>query len=110
LILVVEDNKDVAMYVKSLLKESYRVLTARDGQEGIELAEANIPDLVVTDIMMPVKDGYQLCQEMQASRLLNHVPIIMLTAKVGDEDKLKGLSCGVHSYLKNPSTPRSLRS
>lgn len=108
LILVVEDNKDVAMYVKSLLKESYRVLTARDGQEGIELAEANIPDLVVTDIMMPVKDGYQLCQEMQASRLLNHVPIIMLTAKVGDEDKLKGLSCGVHSYLKKPFYPEEL--
>ncbi len=108
LILVVEDNKDVAMYVKSLLKESYRVLTARDGKEGIELAEANIPDLVVTDIMMPVKDGYQLCREMQASRLLNHVPIIMLTAKVSDEEKLKGLSCGVHSYLKKPFYPEEL--
>ncbi len=108
LILVVEDNKDVAMYVKSLLNESYRVLTASNGQEGFELAEANVPDLIVTDVMMPVKDGYQLCQELQGSRLLNHVPIIMLTAKVGDEDKVKGLSYGIHSYLKKPFYPEEL--
>ncbi len=108
LILVVEDNKDVAMYVKSLLNESYRVLTASNGQEGFEVAEANVPDLIVTDVMMPVKDGYQLCQELQGSRLLNHVPIIMLTAKVGDEDKMKGLSYGIHSYLKKPFYPEEL--
>ncbi len=108
LILVVEDNKDVAMYVKSLLNETYRVLTASNGQEGFEVAEANVPDLIVTDVMMPVKDGYQLCQELQGSRLLNHVPIIMLTAKVGDEDKLKGLSYGIHSYLKKPFYPEEL--
>ncbi len=107
-ILVVEDNKDVAMYVKSLLKDEYRIITARNGEDGYAMAEANIPDLIITDIMMPVKDGYQLCHEVQENRLLNHIPIIMLTAKATDEDRLKGLRCGVHAYLQKPFRPEEL--
>lgn len=107
-LLIVEDSKDVAMYVKSLLKDDYQILTARNGEDGFEMAENNIPDLVITDIMMPVKDGYQLCCEMQKSILLNHVPIIMLTAKVTEEDKVRGLRCGVHAYLQKPFHPEEL--
>lgn len=107
-LLIVEDNKDVAMYVKSLLKDDYQILTARNGKDGFEKAENNISDLVITDVMMPIKDGYQLCCEMQKSILLNHVPIIMLTAKVTEEDRMRGLRCGVHSYLQKPFHPEEL--
>lgn len=108
LILLVEDNSDVAMYVKSLLKGTYHVLTATNGKEGLELAEQYVPDLVITDVMMPVMDGFQLCKEMKYSQLLNHIPIIMLTAKATVEDKMRGLTCGIHSFLPKPFQPEEL--
>jgi DNA-binding response OmpR family regulator/two-component sensor histidine kinase len=102
LILIVEDNRDVAMYLKSLLEERYKVITARNGEEGLDVAEKSIPDLVITDLMMPVKDGYQLACDMKQNRLLDHIPLIMLTAKTSDEDRIKGLRCGVEAYISKP--------
>lgn len=102
LVLVVEDNKDIALYLKSLLKERYKVITARNGEEGLGIAEKSVPDLVITDVMMPVKDGYQLACEMKQNRLLNHIPVIMLTAKTSDEDRIRGLRCGVEAYIRKP--------
>lgn len=101
-ILIVEDNRDITLYLKSLLVDSYKVLTAWNGEEGLKVAEKHIPDLVITDLMMPVKDGYQLACEMKQNRLLDHVPIIMLTAKATDEDRIKGLRCGVDAYIRKP--------
>ena len=74
IILIVEDNKDVSTYIKTILSDKYRVLVARNGQEGLELAKNHIPDLVVTDVMMPVMDGTQLCCEMKDNIMLNHIP------------------------------------
>ena len=102
LVLVVEDNKDIALYLKSLLSESYHVITARNGEEGLDVAEKSIPDLVITDVMMPVKDGYQLACDMKQNMLLNHIPVIMLTAKSSDEDRIEGLRCGVEAYIRKP--------
>lgn len=102
LILVVEDNKDIALYLKSLLKERYQVITASNGEEGLEVAEKSVPDLVITDLMMPVKDGYQFACDMKENRLLDHIPIIILTAKTSDEDRIKGLRCGVEAYIRKP--------
>ena len=102
LILVVEDNKDIALYLKSLLIENYNVITAKNGEEGLDKAEKSVPDLVITDVMMPVKDGFQLACDMKQNMLLNHIPIIMLTAKSSDEDRMKGLSCGVEAYIRKP--------
>ena len=108
LVLVVEDNIDIALYVKSLLSVSYHVITARNGEEGLDVAEKSIPDLVITDLMMPVKDGYQLACEMKQNILLNHIPVIMLTAKTSDEDRIKGLRCGVEAYIRKPFQPEEL--
>lgn len=108
LILVVEDNKDIAFYLKSLLTDHYNVITARNGEEGVETAEKSIPDLVITDVMMPLKDGFQLACEMKQNRLLSHIPIIMLTAKTSDEDRIKGLRCGVEAYIRKPFQPEEL--
>ena len=102
LVLIVEDNRDITLYIKSLLKERYKVITAWNGEEGLALAEKSIPDLVITDVMMPVKDGYQFVCDMKQNMLLNHIPVIMLTAKVSDEDRIRGLRCGVEAYIRKP--------
>lgn len=108
IVLVVEDNKDVSHYIKTLLKNKYSVIAAQNGQEGLEMAERYIPDVVVTDVMMPVKDGVQLCCEMKQNMMLNHIPVIMLTAKSDDEDRIKGLQCGAEAYINKPFFPEEL--
>ncbi len=108
LVLIVEDNRDVTLYLKSLLVERCNVITARNGEEGLEMAEKSIPDLVITDLMMPVKDGYQLACEMKQNMLINHIPVIMLTAKTSEEDRIKGLRCGVEAYIRKPFQPEEL--
>ncbi len=102
LVLIVEDNSDILLYLKSLLIDKYEVVTAWNGEEGLSAAEKHIPDLVITDLMMPIKDGYQLVTEMKQNRLLDHIPVIMLTAKTTDEDRIKGLRCGVEAYIRKP--------
>ncbi len=102
IVLVVEDNKDVSRYISSLLEDKYSVITARNGQEGLEMAEEYIPDIIITDVMMPVKDGVCLCTELKQNVMLNHIPVIMVTAKSDDEDRIKGLKCGAEVYIKKP--------
>lgn len=102
IVLVVEDNKDVNTYIKSILKDQYRIITARNGQEALSIAERQIPDVIVSDLMMPVMDGFELCHKLKESVLLNHIPIILLTAKTSDEDRIKGLKCGAMAYIKKP--------
>lgn len=107
-ILLVEDNKDVTLYIKSLLEANYNIITAKNGKEGMELAEKCVPDLVITDVMMPIKNGYELCKEMKESVLLNHIPIIMLTAKTLKEDRLQGLKYGIEAYIEKPFSSKEL--
>ena len=102
LILIVEDNRDITLYLKMLLIKKYQVITAWNGVEGLKAAEESIPDLVITDLMMPEKDGFQLACEMKENRLLNHIRIIMVTAKTAEEDYIKGLECGVEGYIRKP--------
>ncbi|KGN92016.1 hypothetical protein HQ43_08200 [Porphyromonas canoris] len=109
MILIVEDNNDVSLYLKSMLREHYNLLFAQNGEEGLELAEKHIPDIVITDIMMPVMDGFEFCKKMKESMLLNHIPIIVLTAKASDPDRLKALNLGVEAYLHKPFSPEELR-
>ena len=102
LVLIVEDNSDILLYLKSLLNDKYEVITAWNGEEGLRAAKKHIPDLVITDLMMPIKDGYQFVTEMKQSKLLDHIPVIILTAKTTDEDRIKGLRCGVEAYIRKP--------
>lgn len=102
IVLVVEDSKDVSLFVKSLLQSNYNVITAKNGAEGLLMAEKYIPDIVITDVMMPVKNGYEFCTDMKDNVLLNHIPIIMLTAKTSEEDQLEGLRHGVDAYMRKP--------
>jgi signal transduction histidine kinase/DNA-binding response OmpR family regulator len=102
LVLVVEDNGDVRQYIRSSLEPQYQVIEAKDGREGIEKALAVIPDLIISDIMMPRADGYQLCRELKTDIKTSHVPIILLTAKASEASILEGYRTQADDYITKP--------
>lgn len=106
-ILLVEDNNDVASYVSSILTET-KVHFARNGKEGLEKAYSVVPDIIITDIMMPVMDGIELCKEIRKSDILNHIPIVVLSAKSTERDKLECLRAGADSYIYKPFSAAEL--
>lgn len=102
ILLIIEDNKDMITYVESLLEGQYIIHTAKNGQEGIDLAISLIPDLIISDVMMPVKDGYEVCNTLKRKELTSHIPIILLTAKVNPQDKIEGIKYGADSFITKP--------
>ncbi len=107
LILLVEDNVDVVAYTASCLPE-YRLAVGRDGKEGIDIAIEVIPDLIITDIMMPYVDGFEMCRRLRSDERTSHIPIIMLTAKADIESKMEGLELGADAYLEKPFNKEEL--
>jgi signal transduction histidine kinase/DNA-binding response OmpR family regulator/ligand-binding sensor domain-containing protein len=108
LVLIIEDNKDVAHYLKTCLKNKYETIHAINGIEGIEMAFKKIPDIIITDVMMPGKDGFEVCATLKSDERTDHIPIIILTAKVTTEDRLTGLSHGADAYLAKPFNKEEL--
>ena len=102
LLLIVEDNEDLNTYITSNLKVHFRVLNAFNGQEGFNLAVEHIPDLIVTDVMMPISDGNEMSQNIRKNDITKHIPIIMLTAKADRDSKLTGLIDGAGDYITKP--------
>lgn len=102
LILVVEDNQDVAFYIHKLIESKYRIKHAHNGYEALNVCNENMPDLIITDLMMPEMDGYTLCQNIRSSQTFNHIPIIITTAKSEETDRLKGIQVGAEAYLLKP--------
>ena len=94
LILIVEDHVEVRAYLRSLLRERYEVLEAEDGVSGLEMALAQLPDLVISDLMMPGMDGYALCETLKKREQTCHIPVILLTARASSESRLTGLETG----------------
>ncbi len=108
-LLIVEDNGDVARYIGSQLSESYDIFYAPDGKLGLDKARETVPDLIITDLMMPEMDGFELCRQIRADELTSHVPLIILTAKITDTDRIKGIQAGADAYMSKPFNGDELR-
>lgn len=107
-VLIIEDNSDLRYYIKGALKLQYDIFEAPDGIEGMELAEREVPDLIITDVMMPNMDGYAMTKILRRNYATSHIPIIMLTARAAEDDKLTGLEAGVDAYLTKPFSIKEL--
>ena len=108
-ILVADDEPNIVISLEYLLRrEGYTVLVARDGREALELITRERPDLVLLDVMMPHKSGFEVCQEVRADESLQSVKILMLTAKGRDTDQAKGLALGADAYMTKPFATRDL--
>jgi len=107
-VLIIEDNVDVREYIKQYLDSSFQILEAIDGQEGVEMALEQLPDLVISDVMMPKKNGYEVCETLKTDERTSHIPVILLTAKAAQEEKLMGLETGADDYLVKPFDTKEL--
>ncbi|MGM9510763.1 ATP-binding protein [Larkinella sp. GY13] len=101
-LLVIEDNSELRTYLGEHLARSYRVATAENGRLGLEMALAEVPDLIISDVMMPELDGYQLVERLKLDERTSHIPIMLLTAKSSFDSRLKGLRFGADDYLEKP--------
>ncbi len=110
IVLVVEDNTEIRRFIASSLADDYQVIKASEGKKGCEKAFEHIPDIIVTDVMMPIMDGNELCQRLKNDIRTSHIPIIMLTAKDAQSDQQKGYEVGADSYLTKPFSISMLRS
>ncbi len=110
IILVVEDHADIRQYIVETFSEDYEVLTSENGQQGIDLAVLRIPDVILSDLMMPVMDGTEFCRRVKEDQRTSHIPFIMLTAKDTLQDKTDGYSAGADSYITKPFSGSLLKS
>ena len=102
LILLVEDHLDVHQFIRSCIPEKYRTISAMNGNEGYELAVENVPDLIISDVMMPEMDGYTMCEKLKSHKATSHIPIVLLTAKSDTLSRITGLKQGADAYLAKP--------
>lgn len=107
-LLIVEDNADIREYLREHLSVRYNVKTAQNGVEGLEIARSTMPDLVVTDVAMPEMNGTELCRILKTDIDTCHIPVIMLTAKSSEQQRIEGLETGADSYITKPFNPRHL--
>lgn len=108
-LLIVEDNVELRKYLKAELSRSFKILIARNGKEGLEMTISHFPDVVVSDVIMPVKDGYELCRDIKSNIKISHIPVVLLTARGAVEDQIKGIETGADDYVVKPFNTRLLK-
>ncbi|MCL1625961.1 ATP-binding protein [Bacteroides caecicola] len=107
-VLIIEDNTDMRNYLRDLMKKHYRILEAENGEEGLKMAVKQVPDLVLSDVMMPVMDGFTCCAALRKRKETAHIPILLLTAKAEDKDSVEASYRGADDYVRKPFNPEIL--
>ncbi len=108
LLLIIEDNVDMRSYLRYILNDKYNLIEAEDGEEGIELAIKYVPDVIISDVMMAKKDGFETCKELKGNTVTSHIPVLMLTACSMDEQKTMGYYSGADAYISKPFSAKLL--
>ena len=109
LILLVDDNADILQFIANELSSSYNCITASNGQIALDMLKENAVQLIVSDVMMPVMDGYELCRQIKTNLDYSHIPLILLTAKSAFQSKIEGLEVGADAYIEKPFSPQHLQ-
>ena len=109
ILLVADDNAEIRNYVSSIFESTYQIKTASNGKQAIDLALEEIPDIVISDVMMPELDGFEFTQSLKENEITSHIPVILLTAKSDDQDKLEGVHSGADSYVTKPFNAQLLK-
>ena len=107
-LLTVDDNADILAYLRMILQGRYKIFEAADGREGLEIAEKEVPDLIISDIMMPVMNGLDFCRQIKENIITSHIPVIMLTARSLDENQVEGYLHGADAYITKPFSSKLL--
>lgn len=101
-ILIVEDNIELRLYLTEQLENEYNIIEAKNGVQGLKIAQKFVPELIISDVMMPLMNGFDFCEQLKGNSQTSHIPVIMLTAKILETDRLKGINSGAEVYLKKP--------
>jgi DNA-binding response OmpR family regulator len=109
LLLLVEDNSDLTQYIQTLFKDDYQILIAENGKVGLDIALKEVPDLIISDIMMPEMDGYALCKAVKTNIVTSHIPVMLLSAKSSTESRILGLETEADVYMSKPFNPLELQ-
>lgn len=108
-LLIVEDNVELRNYLKNELKDNYKIITANNGLEGVEKAISTLPDIIITDVIMPEMDGFEFCKKIKTDIKTSHIPLLMLTAKARIDDRIEGIGYGADAYMVKPFDMRLLK-
>ena len=108
-VLIVEDNEDMRQFIRYILSDDYNLIEAENGEEGFEVAKKHLPDVVISDVMMPKTDGFDLCQLIKTNVATNHIPVILLTVYALDEQKQVGFESGADAYIAKPFNIKLLK-